>query len=59
MSDYRKGHVQFNNHSYAVTWHPISKEVYVWWGTDKYAGKAYSMQEALDAALSWLSSHAS
>ncbi len=41
-----------------MTWHPISKEVYVYWGTDKYAGKAYDMQEALDIALSWLNNHA-
>ena len=58
MSDYRHGYVRFQNHEYKVTWHPISKEVYVYWGTDKYAGKAYEMQEALDIALSWLSSHA-
>ena len=54
MSDYRHGYVRFQNHDYKVTWHPISKEVYVYWGTDKYAGKAYEMQEALDIALSWL-----
>ena len=58
MSDYRQGYVKFQNHEYKVTWHPISKEVYVYWGTDKYAGKAYDMQEALDIALSWLSNHA-
>ena len=58
MSDYRHGYVRFQNHEYKVTWHPISKEVYVYWGTDKYAGKAYELQEALDIALSWLSNHA-
>ena len=58
MPDYRKGYVKYNNRDYAVTWHPISHEVYVWWGTDKYAGKASDMQGALDTALSWLSSHA-
>ena len=58
MSDYRHGYVRWQGHEHKVTWHPISKEVYVHWGTDKYAGKAYSMQEALDIALSWLSSHA-
>lgn len=54
MSDYRHGYVRFQNHEYKVTWHPISKDVYVYWGTDRYAGKAYNMQEALDIALSWL-----
>jgi len=58
MSDYRHGYVKFQNHEYKVTWHPISKEVYVYWGTDKYAGKAYDMQEALDTALSWLNNYA-
>ena len=58
MSDYRHGYVRWQGHEHKVTWHPISKEVYVYWGTDKYAGKAYTMQEALDIALSWLSSHA-
>ena len=58
MPDYRHGYVRFQNHEYKVTWHPISKEVYVYWGTDKYAGKAYEMQEALDIALSWLNGHA-
>ncbi len=37
MSDYRKGYAKFDGRDYAVTWHPISKEVYVHWGTDKYA----------------------
>jgi hypothetical protein len=32
----------------------MQHEVYVYWGTDRYAGKAYDMQEALDIALSWL-----
>ena len=58
MSDYRHGYVRSQNHEYKVTWHPISKDVYVYWGTDKYADKAYEMQEALDIALSWLSNHA-
>ena len=58
MSDYRKSYVRFNGHEYSVTWHPISKEVYVYWGTDRYAGNAYDMQEALDIALGWLSNHA-
>ncbi len=58
MSDYRKSYVKFNGRDYAVTWHPISHEVYVFWGTDKYAGKAYNMQEALDIALGWLNNHA-
>ena len=57
-SEYRHGYVKFQNREYKVTWHPISKEVYVCWGTDKYAGKAYDMQEALDIALSWLNNHA-
>ena len=55
---YRHGYVRYQNHEYKVTWHPISKEVYVYWGTDRYAGKAYDLQEALDIALSWLNSHA-
>jgi hypothetical protein len=58
MSEYRKGYVRFSGHEYAVTWHPISHEVYVYWGTDKYAGKASDLQDALDIALSWLSNHA-
>lgn len=58
MSDTRRGYVQWNGRDYKVTWHPISKEVYVYWGTDKYAGKAHDMQEALDIALSWLNNHA-
>jgi len=58
MSDYRHGSVHYNARSYGVTWHPISKEVYVYWGTDRYAGKAYDMQEALDIALAWLNNHA-
>jgi len=58
MADYRHGYVRYQNHEYKVTWHPISKEVYVYWGTDRYAGKAYDLQEALDIALSWLNSHA-
>jgi len=55
---YRHGYVRYQNHEYKVTWHPISKEVYVYWGTDRYAGKAYDLQEALDIALAWLNSHA-
>ena len=58
MSDYRHGYVNYQSRKYKVTWHPISKEVYVNWGTDKYAGKAYEMQEELDIALSWLNNHA-
>ena len=58
MSDYRKSYVRFNGHDYCVTWHPISKDVYVYWGTDRYAGKAYNLQEALDIALGWLNDHA-
>lgn len=57
MAD-RHGYVRYQNHEYKLTWHPISKEVYVYWGTDRYAGKAYDMQEALDVALAWLNSHA-
>lgn len=37
MADYRHGYVKFQSGEYKVTWHPISKEVYVYWGTDKYA----------------------
>lgn len=58
MSDYRHGYVKFKSSDYKVTWHPISKEVYVYWRTDKYAGKAYDLQGALDIAISWLNSHA-
>ncbi len=54
MADYRHGYVKFQNREYKVTWHPISKEVYVYWGTERYAGKAYDMQEALNTALSSL-----
>ena len=59
MSDYRNGYVSWKGDDYKVTWHPISKEVYVYWGTDKYAGKARDLREALDRALSWLNAHAS
>jgi hypothetical protein len=58
MADYRRGYVRYQNHEYKVAWHPISKEVYVYWGTDRYAGKADGLQEALDTALSWLNNHA-
>lgn len=58
VADYRHGYVKFQSREYKFTWHPISKEVYVEWGTDKYAGKAYDMQGALDMALSWLNNHA-
>jgi hypothetical protein len=58
MSDTRKGNVRYKGHDYGVTWHPISKEVYVYWGTWKYTGKAYDMQAALDSALAWLNSYA-
>lgn len=57
MAAYRHGYVRYQNHDYKVTWHPISKAVYVYWGTDRYAGKAYDMQGALDIALSWLNNH--
>jgi hypothetical protein len=56
VSDYRVGYVRWKGDQYRVTWHPISGEVYVYWGTDRYAGKARSMQGALDQALSWLNS---
>ncbi len=58
MSDTRKGYVQWKGHEHGVTWHAISKEVYVYWGTWRHAGKAYDMQKALDLALSWLNSRA-
>jgi hypothetical protein len=58
MADYRKSYITWRGRDYAVTWHPISKEVYVWWGTDRYAGKAYDMQGAVDLALGWLNNHA-
>jgi hypothetical protein len=58
MPGEKEGHVQWKGHEHGVTWHSISKEVYVYWGTWKYAGKAYSMREALDTALRWLNSHA-
>lgn len=58
MNDYRKSYVKFKGHDYAVTWHPISGQVFVYWGTDKLAGKASTMQAALDVALGWLNSHA-
>jgi len=58
MSDQRRGYVKWQGQEYRVTWLPISKEVYVYWGTDKYAGKASDIQGALDAALSWLNGHA-
>jgi len=53
----RKSYVRWNGREHGVTWHTISKEVYVFWGTWRYAGKAYDMQEALDKALAWLNSH--
>ena len=58
MSDYRKSYVRWQGREYSVTWHPISKEVYVYCGFTRYAGKAYDMQEALDVALGWLNAHA-
>ena len=33
MPDYRHGYIKFQSRDYKVTWHPISKEVYVYWGT--------------------------
>jgi len=32
MSDVRKGNVRWKGHEYGVTWHPISKEGYVYLG---------------------------
>jgi hypothetical protein len=58
MSDLRKGNVRWKGHEYGVTWHPMSKEVYVYCGAWKYTGKAYDMQQALGSALSWLNGHA-
>ena len=58
MSDYKHGYVRFQNHEYQVTWHPISKEVYFYWGTDRYAGKPYDLQGALDMAMSSVNGHA-
>ena len=58
MSEYRRGYTRWNGKEYRVTWYPISNEVYVYWGTDRYCGKAYDMQQALDLALSWLNDHA-
>ena len=55
MSDYfRYGHVRYKGSSYEVTWNSISHEVYVDWAGKSYYGKAYSLQGALDTALSWL-----
>jgi hypothetical protein len=54
----RKGYVHWHSHEHSVTWHTISGEVYVYWGDWCYAGKASSMQGALDTALSWLNVHA-
>jgi hypothetical protein len=51
MSDYRHSYVRWQGRDYKVNWHPISKDVHVYWGRDKYAGKAHDMQEALDVAL--------
>jgi hypothetical protein len=58
MSDFRKGYVRWQGHDYRVTWHPLTNDVYVYWGTDRYAGKAHNLQEAIDTASSWLNGHA-
>ena len=58
MPDVRKSYVHWNGHDHGVSWHPISGQVFVYWGTWKLAGTAGSMQRALDQALGWLSSHA-
>ena len=58
MSDYSYGYVRFRSREYKVTWHPISGEVYVYLASQRYAGKANDMQQALDIALSWLNSEA-
>jgi hypothetical protein len=58
MTDIRKGYVTWSGSDYRVSWHTISKEVYVYWGTDRYAGKSSSMEGALDIALSWLNRQA-
>ena len=58
MSNTRKRNVRYKGRDYGVNWHPISKEIYVFWGAWKYTLKAYDVQAALDSALSWLNSHA-
>ncbi len=58
MSEVRRSYVTWKGGDHGVSWHPISKQVYVNWGTWKYAGKAYDMQEAIDRSLGWLNSHA-
>jgi hypothetical protein len=57
VSDFRNGYVHWRGEDYCVTWHPISGEVFVTCGTDKYCGKARDMKKAMDSALSWLNSH--
>jgi hypothetical protein len=56
MSEFRKSYINFRGEEYSVTWNPITHEVYVASGK-WYAGKAYSMQEALDVALGYLNGH--
>lgn len=58
MPEVRKSYVHWNRRDHWVSWHPISGQVFVHWGTWKLAGKSGSMQGALDQALGWLSSHA-
>jgi hypothetical protein len=52
----RHGYVTIGVHRHEVTWHSISKEVYVysrnWW----YAGEAYDFTGALDTAVSFMRS---
>jgi hypothetical protein len=52
----RHGYITVEGHRHEVSWHTISHEVYVycrnWW----YAGKAYSFDQALDTAVSYLRS---
>jgi hypothetical protein len=57
-SDYKRGQVNYQGHGYRVTWHLISRDVYVYFGANNHAGKAHDMHEALDLALSWLLRHA-
>jgi len=58
MADYRHGYVRYQNHGIQSDVASDLERGYVYWGTDRYAGKAYDLQDALDIALSWLNNHA-
>jgi hypothetical protein len=57
MGDVIRGYCRYRGTEYQVSWHPISRETYVYWGTWRYAGNASGMEDAIAQAVSWLASH--